>query len=269
MALKRENKFAEMVFSCSEDQQFRGEKVLEDHALVRVVSGQLKVIQADKIFIFNAGDTLLFPRNQLSTLVKTAKDGRAYKSVVIRLDSAQLREYYTKNQYDQLHPHTIGVMPLDKNVLLESFFSSVLPYFDLDQQLPPKILALKITEAVEILRNINKDVDSILSDFTEPGRINLADFMEKNYIFNIPLVKFSALTGRSLTTFKRDFEKAFHLTPQRWLTQKRLELAHYYIAENHLKPINVYYEVGFENLSHFSRAFKKHFGYAPTNINQG
>ncbi|MET4141348.1 AraC family transcriptional regulator [Pedobacter sp. UYP1] len=269
MALKRENKYAEMVFSCSEDQQYRGEKVLEDHALVRVVSGELKVIQADKIFLFNAGDTLLFPRNQLSTLVKTAKDGRDYKSIVIRLASAQLREYYTKNKYNQLHAHTVGILPLEKNVLLESFVSSVLPYFDLDKQLPQKILALKITEAVEILRNINTDVDSILSDFTEPGRINLQDFMEKNYIFNIPLVKFSALTGRSLTTFKRDFEKAFHLTPQRWLTQKRLELAHYYISENHLKPINVYYEVGFENLSHFSRAFKKHFGYPPTSINQG
>ncbi|RZJ76456.1 MAG: AraC family transcriptional regulator, partial [Flavobacterium sp.] len=30
----------------------------------------------------------------------------------------------------------------------------------------------------------------------------------------------------------------------------------------------VYYETGFENLSHFSYAFKKHFGYAPTRLIQ-
>ncbi len=75
--------------------------------------------------------------------------------------------------------------------------------------------------------------------------------------------KFGYLTGRSLTTFKRDFKKAFNTTPQRWLTQKRLELAHYRVAEKKMKPVDVYLEVGFEDLSHFSFAFKKHFGYTP------
>ncbi|MEO6550289.1 MAG: helix-turn-helix domain-containing protein [Ferruginibacter sp.] len=56
----------------------------------------------------------------------------------------------------------------------------------------------------------------------------------------------------------------FNLTPQRWLTQKRLALAHYKFTEKKMKPIDVCYEVSFENLSHFSYAFKKQFGYAPT-----
>ena len=85
-------------------------------------------------------------------------------------------------------------------------------------------------------------------------------------MFNLPLEKFGYLTGRSLTTFKRDFSKVFRLTPQRWLTQKRLELAHYMLIEKKKKPIDVCYEVGFENLSHFSYAFKKHFGYSPTDL---
>lgn len=85
-------------------------------------------------------------------------------------------------------------------------------------------------------------------------------------MFNLPLQKFGYLTGRSLTTFKRDFSKAFSTTPQRWLTQKRLELAHYQFVEKKKKPIDVCFEVGFENLSHFSYAFKKQFGYSPTQL---
>nr|WP_255547627.1 AraC family transcriptional regulator [Mucilaginibacter sp. dw_454] len=76
--------------------------------------------------------------------------------------------------------------------------------------------------------------------------------------------KFGYLTGRSLTTFKRDFKKAFYTTPQKWLTQKRLELAHYQLAEKKRKAADIYLEVGFENLSHFSYAFKKRFGYPPS-----
>lgn len=71
------------------------------------------------------------------------------------------------------------------------------------------------------------------------------------------LQEFSYLTGSSLTTFKRDFNNAFKATPQRWPTKKRLELAHYQFIEKKMKPIDVCYEVGFENLSHFSYALKK------------
>lgn len=134
------------------------------------------------------------------------------------------------------------------------------------KDLPENIASLKITEAISILRAIDKEIDGVLANFEEPGKIDLAGYMEKNIMFNMPMEKFGYLTGRSLTTFKRDFKKTFNATPQKWLTQKRLELAHYQFVEKKMKPIDVCYEVGFENLSHFSYAFKKHFGYAPTEL---
>lgn len=133
------------------------------------------------------------------------------------------------------------------------------------KDLPENIASVKITEAIRILRAIDKEIDGVLANFEEPGKIDLVGYMEKNFMFNMPMEKFGYLTGRSLTTFKRDFKKTFNATPQRWLTQKRLELAHYQFVEKKMKPIDVCYEVGFENLSHFSFAFKKHFGYAPQN----
>ena len=132
--------------------------------------------------------------------------------------------------------------------------------------LPENIATIKITEAISVLRSIDPDIDDVLANFEEPGKIDIAGFMEKNYMFNMPMEKFGYLTGRSLTTFKRDFKKAFQTTPQRWLTQKRLELAHYHLAEKKKNPVDIYFEVGFENLSHFSFAFKKHFGYTPTEL---
>jgi AraC-like DNA-binding protein len=142
--------------------------------------------------------------------------------------------------------------------------ASLIPYFDMQEAFPEQIAALKIIEAITILRTINPDLDPILANFETPDRIDLPQFMEKNFMFNMPLERFGYLTGRSLTTFKRDFFKAFNTTPQRWLTQKRLELACYQLLELNRKPVEVCYETGFESLSHFSYAFKKHFGSAPT-----
>jgi AraC-like DNA-binding protein len=95
--------------------------------------------------------------------------------------------------------------------------------------------------------------------------VDLAGFMEQNFMYNLPLEKFAYLTGRSLTTFKKDFKSVFNDSPGRWLTAKRLELAHYQLSIQKRKPTDVYLDAGFENLSHFSFAFKKKYGYSPAN----
>ena len=106
----------------------------------------------------------------------------------------------------------------------------------------------------------------IVFDFNESGKIDLKAFMARNFHFNIDLNRFANLTGRSLSTFKRDFQKIFSTTPNKWLQQKRLQEAHFLIVEKGKKPSDVYLEVGFENLSHFSFAFKKAFGVAPSQV---
>lgn len=40
---------------------------------------------------------------------------------------------------------------------------------------------------------------------------------------NMTIEQFGHLTGRSLTTFKRDFKNRFDATPKKWIIQKRLE----------------------------------------------
>jgi len=244
---------------------FKTEAAFDDHLLVWLISGETKIIQADERFIFGAGSTFLIPRNQLATIINIPKDGLPHKAVAMHLSAKRLREFYGYEQAKR-KVTTTKIFSFHKHPLLESCLASLIPYFEMQKNFPAKIASLKITEAITILQTIDKDIDAILSNFEEPDRIDLAAFMEKNFMFNMPLEKFGYLTGRSLTTFKRDFYKTFSVTPQRWLTKKRLELAHYQLAEKNKKPVDVYYEIGFENLSHFSYAFKKRFGYSPTEL---
>lgn len=266
MAGQQQSKYAEILFTCIEEKYFKDKIILENHSLARIISGEIKVIQADGTYTFGPGDTLLFPSNKLSTIIKYPKDGKAYKAVLIYLSPQRLKEYYTKNPIKLTGSQIHKIKTFKKHPLIESFFASLLPYFDLESQLPEKLISVKIEEAITILRTIDSNVDNFLGDFSHTGKINLADFMQENYMYNLTMEQFGSLTGRSLTTFKRDFKKAFNATPQKWIIQKRLELAHYQLTEEKRKPIEVYLETGFENLSHFSFAFKKHFGFAPTEI---
>lgn len=48
--------------------------------------------------------------------------------------------------------------------------------------------------------------------------------------------------------------------------KKRLEAAYALMSEGNKKVVEVYAEVGFKNPSHFSTAFKKYYGIAPTEV---
>jgi AraC-like DNA-binding protein len=252
--------------SCYEGKLFKTEVVFEHHMLVWFISGETKIIQAGATYIFQGGEIFLIPRNQLTTVILSPKDGAPHKSVAMHLSVERLREFYAKVDTQASQSTVDKIYSFKNHPLLKSFLSSLIPYFDLQEEFPEKIASLKITEALTILRTIDQQVDSILANFETPGKIDLAKFMESHFMFNLPLEKFGYLTGRSLSTFNRDFRKTFNATPQKWLTKKRLELAHYQITEHTKKPVDVYLEVGFEDLSHFSFAFKKHFGYMPTSI---
>lgn len=248
--------------SCYEDKFFKSDIMFDQHILVWFISGETKIVQSDTTYWFKSGDIFLIPRYQLATIINYPKDGLPHKTVTMHLTTERLKEYYLHKSVAPKVRSSPKILRFNDHPLLESCLRSLIPYFDL-KDLPEKIASLKITEALSILRNIDMRIDNFLTNFEEPGKIDLTSYMEKNFMFNMPIEKFGYLTGRSVTTFKRDFKKAFNTTPQRWLTQKRLELAHYQFVEKNKKPIDVCYEVGFENLSHFSFAFKKKFGYSP------
>lgn len=256
----------EIKLSCYDDQFFKSEVVFDHHMLVWFISGETRIVQAGATHTFRKGDIFLIPRNNPATIVNYPKDGLPHKTVVMLLTSDILRDYYQRVPALAKSEPVPGIRRYNDHPLLESCLASLIPYFDVQGAFPDSLALLKITEAISILRTIDPSIDSVLSYFEDPHKAELVSFMEKNYMFNMPLEKFGYLTGRSLTTFKRDFKKAFNTTPQRWLTQKRLELAHYELSEKKRKPLEVCFEIGFENLSHFSYAFKKHFGYPPTSL---
>lgn len=249
-----------------DDKFFKTEVMFEQHILVWFISGETKIVQNDATYIFRAGDIFLIPRNQLATIINYPKDGKPHQAVAMHLTKERLKSYFTKYKAVGSSSPVQRLRIFSKHPLLESCLASLIPYFDLSAGLPEHIADIKIEEAISILRAIDPAIDGLLADFEEPGKIDLSDFMERNFKFNMSMEKFGYLTGRSLSTFRRDFKKIFNKNPQKWLTEKRLELAHYELSEKRGKPSEVYYEVGFENLSHFSYAFKKYYGYSPGDL---
>ena len=252
--------------SCKREKHYSREAVLDQHALIYVIAGTLDIAYADQSCGFGAGAVVVIPRNEVGRLIKMPVNDEPFRSVSLLFPMDLLRKFYASRPLNQAAGKYTGHMEVNRHPLLESFFQSLVPYFDLQDELPPDLAEIKINECLTLLDSFDPRVRRILAALNEPGKVDLVEFMERNFMFNLPLEKFSYLTGRSLTTFKKDFKNIFNTTPGRWLIKKRLERAHYQIVVQKQKPIDVYLDAGFENLAHFSFAFKKQYGYNVSQI---
>lgn len=65
-------------------------------------------------------------------------------------------------------------------------------------------------------------------------------------------------------TLSRHIQEVFGMNTQKFITFVRMELAHQLLLQTDKKILEIAEAVGFENISHFGRVFKKQFGMLPS-----
>jgi len=256
-----------LLYSCVDKAERENEQFVPDHSLGYILSGETHFITPSDTRVYKAGTIGLVKRNQLVKSIKVPPPIGEFKAINIFFSQDILRKYSIEKNIPSLGRYTgESYQILSPDPFIKGYFDSLLPYFDEPDRMNPRLTELKTIEAIELVLKTGPEVAELLFDFSEPYKIDLEAFMNEHFIFNVPISQFAKLTGRSLASFKRDFQKIFGMAPQRWLLEKRLEQSHYLITHKKQSPSSVYLDVGFENLSHFSFAFKKFFGYNPSSI---
>ena len=239
-----------------------------EYAMNYVYSGEMILDNGKEQIHVGKGECVYIPRDHHITMYKKTFNGERYCGIFLNFSRNFLREMYVKfDQYKtpantpKLNP---GVIKLPKTAEITSLFASLTPFFDPEVKPQDDFMHLKLQEGLLALLHIDKRFAPTLFDFNEPWKIDILDFMNKNYMYEFTMEELAHYTGRSLATFKRDFKKVSDLTPEKWLIRKRLEVAYTMMQEGGKKIVDVYAQVGFKNQSHFSSAFKKQYGIAHT-----
>lgn len=167
--------------------------------------------------------------------------------------------------------HFNPIIPIDNSTAVRAFFHSMMPHFESGRTPDQSLLDLKFREIILTIAD-NPGNAELLSYFSsllqEPQMLSLQKVMEDNFIYNLKLEEYAKLSSRSLSAFKRDFQRLFSTTPGKWLMEKRLKYAHYLLKHMGKTVSETTFESGFENPSHFSRAFRQRFGKTPASLKQ-
>ena len=241
-----------------------------EFAMNYVYSGEMVVDNGHERILVGKGECVFIPRDHHITLYKRTCDGERYCGIFLMFTRAFLKEMYDKFGRREIPADTpkldSGVIKLPRTAEIASLFASMTPYFDPEVKPHDDFMQLKLQEGLLALLHIDRRFAPTLFDFNEPWKIDILDFMNRNYMYEFTVEELAHYTGRSLATFKRDFKKVSDLTPEKWLIRKRLEVAYALMKEGGRKIADVYTEVGFKNQSHFSSAFKKLYGVAPSAV---
>ena len=250
------------------------EKMVQEHTLFHLVSGELDVQTPEGVVHLRKGDTCFLRRNHRVDKEKRPAGGEAFNGIFLHLNTDFLRRLkddcriVVPSETNRRTAHK-NVFMLPRHPFLEGFFQSLMQYFNADRYPSKELMDSKLREAVFVLLQLCPGLTPVLFDFAAPYKIDLHNFMEDNFRSDLTVEQFAHFAGRSLTSFKNDFTAVFHNTPQRWLTQRRLQEARRLMEDNGETASDVYLKVGFKNLSHFSTAFKKEFGFPPSQLKVG
>ncbi len=161
-----------------------------------------------------------------------------------------------------------AVLRIEKDDLLATFYYSIQSYLSLSQKPNEQLLLLKFEELLLSLfsNKKHKALTDYFISLCQDQEYHMSRIMEENFAYNLKLEEYAHLCHMSLSTFKRSFKLYYNTTPGAWLLQKKLKLAHHHVLNTNLAISQVSLECGFEDTSHFIRAFKQKYQFTPLQL---
>lgn len=233
---------------------------------VYVIKGKKKWFAGDHEVLAQEGDCIFVKKGAHSIYQYFDEE---FCSLFMFVPDQFIRDTLLKNQVDLLteddEMETSPILRVQTDEMITTYFVSFLSYISNVENSDKKLAELKFKELIMIAasRSGNKSISSYFLRLCNTARLSLQSVMESNFTYPMKLEEYARLSGRSLSTFKRDFKEIYDTTPGKWLRQKRLNYGRYLLEQTDKSVTGIVFDCGFKNTSHFSRAFKEEFGKSP------
>ena len=244
----------------------RGTFFLEQHLLYVVLGGSVKLTCGRQSWTVSKNEMILLRRAQSVSYEKQGSEETGlFESQLFAINDELLKDFLTSQQVvipAMTEEYGTQVSPMSERLV--AYCWSLAPYFNDPSQVNPGLLRLKVMELLYNVMDCSKNILRQMLQLRQPVKTDIHRVVEENYTSPISLDELAYLSGRSLSSFKREFQDIYGEPPARWIREKRLSKAHEMLRSSSLSVADVAYSLGFENPTHFSRIFKQQYGYAPS-----
>jgi AraC-like DNA-binding protein len=252
---------------------FKNQVVFNQCAISFVLNGQKELYRHADCTIIRPGQGLLIPEGNTliaEHVVKGTSRDELYSSFIVFFPQRLIADFFskhaiaTKNRLADAPPYVL----FSNTAYLNEYLRGVRALVDSGQHLSYPVALHKLEELLLIIYELYPvQLIALFGEGQDTTGLSLQKLVENNLFNNLTLDELAFLANRSLSSFKRDFEKAYGLSPQKYIRDRKLESACTELKKGR-KASELYNTYGYENLSNFNTAFKKRFGVTPAAYGQ-
>ncbi|QJD97223.1 helix-turn-helix transcriptional regulator [Mucilaginibacter robiniae] len=242
----------------------------ESCAISFILSGQKEFFRESASTLVQAGEGIIIPQGN-AIISERRLQATEYTSLVIFFPLKIAKDFIwsspvklsgTTGCSSALKANN-GFLPFKVTSYLSLYIKNIITLIEQKAELTYPVMLHKLQELFLVLAEMHPDTFFDLWNVAQDAsEIHLRRVVESNISKGFTLTELAFLTNRSLATFKRDFEKAYGTSPGKYLLKRKMEIASHALHSGK-SPAETAMETGYENISNFTAAFKKHTGYTP------
>ncbi|MNO41874.1 Exoenzyme S synthesis regulatory protein ExsA [compost metagenome] len=250
----------------------KGTYFLKDHLLLIVKSGVYTLRFGEQEYTVRSNEMMFIHKSIGIEYVKSGAPDSEFilDYMMFFLNEKILEEFLKFAGLKPVYPVNdvvpVTVFPINSHI--ESYIESLQPYFEKPDEVNEGLVRVKLMELLFHMADSNERFLYQLMQPITKDKGSIAKVMEDNITNPVSLNDLAYLSGRSLATFKRDFQAMYNTSPLKWIRNRRLDKAEELLKETALSVTDVCFSSGFENIAHFSKVFKERFGLPPSEFRQ-
>lgn len=233
-------------------------------ALTVVLNGALQISAYDTApIVISSNQMVLIPKGiyMISDLIP---DDDHFEAMVFFFEETLIEQFINQQKWPIQQEQHNNLAVFNQPGSLEIYIESLKKLY-FEKAASPEVAPLKLLELLYLLANSGQggEFKIAIQAIGQRPRKSVAQFMNANYDKPLSIEDYAYLTGRSISTFSRDFKRQFGISPKRWLIDRRLDKAKRVLLQEGYTVSQTALEVGYENISHFIKAFHKKHGISP------
>lgn len=243
---------------------------LTHHAIVFILVGVKQINVSHSKFRINAGEMFLIPKGEYVMSEYIAGE-HGFQSMMLFFNQKvarhvveQLNEKVPQDLTEEVKKEAIKIIP--HNTEIQALFRSLVSYSKETSPFLCEMVSLKFMELIYLLLDgpYRKTIISFLLDAARYEAPTITSVLEKYLYSSQTLEELAKLSGRSLSSFKREFVQEYGEAPRTWMRKKKLERAAFLLETSDKNIEEITEASGFTSAAHFARLFKEQYSMTPT-----
>ena len=270
LSLSGEDKSIRLLQYTNATTQENYDAFLTHHALVYILSGVKQIRVADNKFDIHPGELFLIPRGEYVMSEYIAGES-GFRSMMLFFGKKTAQELIEKTDKQLLSAsansrkrEAVKIIPPSRDI--EQLFLTLEKYSQSQTEYLYQLIRLKFTELIYLLMDSSYKnlIFHFLLDAARSENPSLSSILDSHLYTASTIEELALLSGRSLSSFKREFMREYHEPPRTWIRKKKLEHAAFLLHTSGKSIEEVAELSGFVSTPHFTRLFKEQYSFTPT-----